>query len=198
MKTLSMLLVVGLIAGCGKDLPNVEIVNPSPAVTPAATKSPALTENSSSSSSSANNDPSDPPVTYYSYTASKDNYHNAGFTATATGYMAVYNGVTYLWDDGVHSKTLVVGGIPIVNSYTFWGLCGDSESFGGCGTGEADLISQPTIDSQAISNNILVFGFTSANTVLTQGTPSTVDCTENAGVLDCGTFTIDTTQSPIN
>jgi hypothetical protein len=213
MKTLTLLLVAAFVVSCGKELPDVQIIvpnqgsNSSAPVSPASVQAPltavvtsssssssSSVASSSSSSSSSSSAPSDPPVTYYALTKSAT--AGNGGTFTATGYVAIFNGVTYLWDNGVITNNH--GGF---NSYdSFWMLCGTpgtlTRGSGECASTRNDLASSPLIDSGNVSAE-LDQALASVNTVITTGTESTVNCTESAGILDCGTFTIDTNQSPL-
>lgn len=209
---LTVLVVTGLYSflaaflvvstGCGK-LPNIEIpvtttTQPSqasaPSVTPAlapqiTTKSPSLLPDTSSTVS----------LTYYSITKTKASTAGGSSQSyTATGSCTVYQDITYCWDDGLHTLKW-----SISVSYMFW------QQFSGGGTTgpTVDLMSSPTaLGTTALhllNNELATYGspnpaMSTIDKVLTTGTPTTVTCNiDDNNNLVCPTFTIDTTEAPL-
>lgn len=160
-------------------------------------------------------DPTPTPVptfslTYYtaSVTRTPQPANYSWINYTSIGYCAVYNSKTYCWDDGIH-----VVNFPIVAGHTFltwyqsyWNICAAyiaGSTFEYCGGDEGrednngvelvttdDLMVTPILMDQAITINVPAGAL---NAVL-HGTPNTVSCSETDGIVDCGTFQIDTTQ----
>lgn len=205
--TLVLLTVLVLqITACGKEvsIPQTATTNSDatpkavvPAFVPNATIPPVITGNGSNSQTVS--------ITYYQM--SKTVAPVNGWitkTYTATGYCLVYGGDTYCWDDGI--KTLQwnqSNNFYGPFTYTYWNMSLDafgnspdginwSHANGGLGQ---DLMSTPRLISQALSINMATGA---VNQVLTSGSATTVSCTDTAGVIDCGSFSVDTTQTPLN
>lgn len=161
-----------VLSGCGHEGLTI------PVAPPETTSAPQITATSA---------PTPVPtvsVTYFS--KSRTVTPNSGQptkTYTATGYCAVVNSQTFCWDDGVKTITFIGGA---VGHYTYWGLSCN-------GTCATDVAASPVLTDQSFTNHILT-GVTISGVL--SGSPTTVSCTDNAGVYDCGTFSIDTNQSP--
>lgn len=134
-------------------------------------------------------------VTYYALTKTEHPNPQSGVhTYVVTGYAVDYGGSTYIWDDGV--KTVDYGA-GTIGYYTYWMLCGVPGNWGpGCGGSHVDLVSAPTLDGQAIANNV-ENGASTIAAVLSTGTPTTVTCNVNGALIECPDFTIDTAQAPL-
>lgn len=120
----------------------------------------------------------------------------AGFPAkqyTSTGYCTQYQGATYCWDDGI--KTIVISGFNFY--YTYFNASKDAVGWSIAGGGlQADLMLEPTV-LDPLGGLTVNLGAPIVNGVLSSGVSVNVDCTDTAGVLDCGTFSIDTLQTAL-
>lgn len=116
-------------------------------------------------------------------------------TYTATGYCAVYTGLTYCWDDGV--KTLQWQNNSTFYgpfTYTYWNMSQNSVGYSSAHGGLVqDLMATPRVIGQGIGVN-LVSALSTVNAVLSTGTATSYNCVDTAGNVDCGNFVIDTTQ----
>lgn len=170
------------VSGCGQEL---AVSAPTPNPTPVET--PAVVAATPTASPTASPTPAPISVTYYSkgHTVTP----NAGQptkTYTATGYCTVISTKTFCWDDGIHTINYP-GFPPVTGYYTYWGLSCN-------GTCTTDAALAPVLTDMTFINQIMTG--VSINSVLTTGTPTTVSCSNNSGVYDCGSFSIDTNQSP--
>lgn len=186
-----------LAIGCGR-LPDIEIPqSPSAPATPAQTQAPATpVEASIPSSTKDDMDPALPvvSVTYHQRTATRvpspTLYPSRSYTAT--GFCAIYLARTYCWDDG--TKTVITG---FTGYYSYWGLFFNGH--GGLSLGNTysdDVMAAPRVVAGAVASNINSVSLGTVASVLT-GTSTTLECTDNAGVVDCGDFVIDTTQTTL-
>lgn len=113
---------------------------------------------------------------------------------TEIAYCAVYNANTYCWDNGVITTATGIGAEPTLY-HTYWGLAmnGTILTGGGVQQFQNDAMQNPrTIDATLIGT----LGQPAINAVLA-GTQSQASCTLSNGVLDCGSFAIDTNQVPL-
>lgn len=120
-------------------------------------------------------------------------------TITMTGSCLVYLTKTYCWDDGV--KTLQWSSNNSFYgpfTYTYWGLNQNGQGmgicFGGC---PSDLMSAPRLISNAVGTNITQSSLDTGNTVndvFNLGVSHQLQCSEDNGVLDCGTFSVSLAQ----
>jgi hypothetical protein len=143
-------------------------------------------------------------VTYYSLTTSPAPVNGYSFDhVTLTGSCVVYDSNTYCWDNGAQEISVTANHTTTNYFYTYWamGKANSLSNYGPCYGGcTIDVMSAPTMIDQGLGTNIATsvqdnYGTQSTiNQVLTTGTPSTVTCTDDAGVLTCGQFVIDTTQ----
>ncbi len=129
-----------------------------------------------------------------------------GVTLYGIGSCAVYNSVTYCWDDGLKTfpHPTSAGG------WTYWALTIDAVHYGGNGLAECPnfyancitdrLVSPTTMNANVQSVLNQVPGASASHRtpaqVFSQGSSQQVSCADDgSGVLDCGAFTIDTNQA---
>ncbi len=198
MKTLFVLVfLVSFLVGCGKEIQLPEIpVNPESPSTPASpdvASSPVTTDNSGSPSIPSG--PSTFSLTVYSITktvAPQPLFITK--TYTATGYCLVYESKTYCWDDGMKTVTLPSFGNFYYSYFNMSkNVVGFSHSNGGM---QSDLMTVPTVITPG-GGLAINMGAGDVNLVLNTGTPSTATCLDTNGIVDCGSFTIDTKQVPL-
>jgi len=107
-------------------------------------------------------------------------------TYTATGSCATHEGKTYCWDDGVKTIT-----IPVIAplTYTYFGVMpgggiGFQNCHGGC---VGDYMTTPRVIDGALAATITT---ATVNQIFSQGSTTDLDCVESAGVLNCGSVSI--------
>lgn len=197
------LLITLLLVACGK-MPNVSITVPD-------NSAPTTNTDPSTAKAKPNTDiiaatptpsPTTTPIVVTAYSLTKtlvtvSGGPNNGMTLQGIGMCAVVSGDTYCWDDGL--KVLPGN----VTGYTYWGL---NQAFlicpnvaGGCAD---DLMTAPTLITANVTSKLHQnFGFSSyrsSSEVVTNGVPTDYNCTEDVTAkIDCGTFIIDTAQTPL-
>lgn len=184
MKTLIYGLIgILMITACGKD-------GGDSSVPPEAPKAPVAAADASPTPV--------PPVhvqlTVYSRTVTLAT--SGASSVQGTGSCVVYNAVTYCWDDGAKSLNAV--------AFAYWGLSSPliiCPNFSGDCT--SDIMTAPRLMSANViatldQNSGIPSIYRTVNQVLTLGNSVNTDCTEETdGTVDCGSFVIDTNQSPL-
>lgn len=142
-----------------------------------------------------NTDPTPTPtpddsVSVTVYSLSKTVAPMGGFplkTYTATATCAQIGSDAYCWDDGI--KDVVIAGNTYTYSYWRAYVAGGNLSFncnGGCPN---DAVTSPTLMISPYTDN---FTDAAINLVFSSGIETTASCTEDAGVITCPNFMIDT------
>jgi hypothetical protein len=142
-------------------------------------------------------------LTYYSVTQTVAPLTGHSTTTTMTGNCAEYDSNTYCWDDGEHTVTIQSGGQFDSYDFTFFGIAKPNPSsvWQACGGNcDIDVMTSPSMIDSNLTTAMAVaapthYQVASVNSILSTGTPTTVSCTDSAGVLTCGSIVIDTTQA---
>lgn len=191
MKTLIALLPILLLSACGGSSgggtqPANLVANPAPTGSlPSATPTPTPAPT-----------PTPIPLTFYTQVETVvPNAAQPSATYTAIGYCVQYLTATYCWDDGIHAASFT--GL----TYDFWGVSnfGGHVSFecnGGC-VNPDPMNETPSVITPSMAADMLG-GATQVNNVFTKGIPTNVNCTLSGVNLECGIFTIDLSQTPLN
>ncbi len=159
-----------------------------PASTQRSAPNPAPSPSPSPSPASSN----DPVITVYTETVTRFAIVNQ-HPYQVTGSCVVYNSQTYCWDDGFHN--VVVPGTTLIFDYWMEQLAGGVIiTCGGCQIANTDAMTAPTVLSSDVET---VITMAAVNHLLSAGTQADVHCTISGSVLDCGTFQIDTAQTPL-
>lgn len=202
MKTLLTVYTVAFLlalTGCGKvSAPAITIpgsTGTTPAASPVAAADPTPVPSASPTPESSG---SDPTVTYYTasillYTRFGATDPPGGTPVYGSGSCAVYSGNTYCWDDGLH-------GLNPGADFTFFEA---NQGLNFCrGNCQDDTFATPLlVDANVQAFNDLDAGTMpnrAIHTVLTTGTPTTVNCTLDSSLnVVCPNFTIDINQTPL-
>jgi hypothetical protein len=207
LNALNTLALVICVSGCGQapsatESADIASANPNQAIP----ISQPVSDPTSSPTPSASPSPTSSPIAVTVYTKSTTVAPVNGFPGdfvTLTGSCVVYSGNTYCWDNGVQSITTTVSHLTTTSYYFFWtiGQMSVNGSLNICwGACPYDIMSVPTLIDTTLTNNIQSSfavdheAQSTPSAVISSGTQTHVSCTENNGLLDCGTFTIDTTQ----
>lgn len=192
-----------LAVGCGRTS-DVTVPDPSnPAAntqTPDADNEDPADDSASSSSSSSSGGSSGSAsfqLTYYAFTKTIATWTTSGVTHTlqGTGTCVTYNATTYCWDDG--TKVSISPNVRV----QYWGL---DNTFSTCpnfsGQCSSDMMLAPRIMSANVVaklNTLIGSAHRTVAEVFASGTAAQATCTEAAGVVSCGSFTINTNQVPL-
>lgn len=202
-KTQILVLASLLLTACGQApgaASSAQLANVSPLAlpisgNPVSTPAPSASPSPVASSLS---------VTYYTVTsvvAPLNGY--ATHTTTMVGHCAIVESNTYCWDDGEHTITVQSGGTFDSYDFTFFGI---GHTFSGqpwkaCG-GDCDFsdLLAPTMIDPNLTTALAApapnhYAVMLPAQVLSTGVPTTVTCTDNAGVYTCASITINTTQA---
>lgn len=204
--SLAFIALVITASGCGKataktstpvdtapstDVPSIVVAAAAPSVslpipTPTATLPPGLPTFS---------------LTTYSQTAIVASITKSGvpYTLYGTGTCVEYMSKTYCWDDGV--KVFGAAVLNIVGGFSYWGLdsgvvtCPNFSAY--C---VGDIMSSPTtmsVNVVAHLDTVAAGAHRSYGNVLSVGTPTVNTCTESSGIVNCGSFSINTYQTSL-